>query len=70
MTMHWSKPYCGVSHCGALADYRRATVDDRGSFVILSKWWQGCGFSPNEATFDSVTAAKAAGERWITQGGG
>ena len=64
----WSKPYYGVSHLGQLADDRWATITDYSSFVELTGWFRSCGTRPNEATFDTVEQAKAAGERWVSQG--
>lgn len=67
-TVKWSKPYYGISHLGAISDFRRATVDDRVDFVILSKWWKGCGFSPEKQVCNTVDEAKLIGEAWITNG--
>lgn len=64
----WTKPYYGVTHCGALGDRRSATVSDYGSFAVLSEIWHGCGFSPNQRQFDTVEEAKEAGELWIDNG--
>ena len=65
----WTAPYYGISHLGKLSDLRRASVTDYGDSAELTNWWRGCGFSPEHAWFDSVDAAKAAGEQWIAKGG-
>lgn len=66
--MTWTKPYCGLTHCGSIHDFRRASVQDYDGFAELHKWFRGCGFSPEVMQFDSVDAAKQAGEEWITRG--
>ena len=63
--MKWSDQYLGVTHCGDISDFRRATVVDWGTFAILEMWWKGCGFSPREQTFSTAEEAMAAGEKWI-----
>jgi hypothetical protein len=66
--MEWTKPYCGVSHCGKPSDGKRwATVEDHGSFVTLLRWFPGCGFKPNESTHDTVEDAKDKAEKWMNE---
>ncbi len=66
----WTTPYLGYQHLleQPTSNGRWATVDDRGSYVELSGWYKGCGFSPYDATFDTIEEARAAGEKWVTQG--
>lgn len=64
----WTKPYCDTTHLGTLGAVRWATVTDYGSLAELTKWFQGCGLSPNGATYDTVEQAKAAGEAWVKNG--
>lgn len=66
--MSWTKPYYGLSHCGSIHDFRRASVQDYGEFAELQKWFKGCGFSPHVEQFDTVSAAMRAGEKWIKHG--
>lgn len=66
--MEWTKPFYGLTHCGKLEDYRRASVDDNGDSATLTKWYKGCGFSPYTEEFSTVEDAKKAGEAWIRNG--
>lgn len=61
----WSKPYCGVSHLGEIADLRWATITQWDSFVELTRWLKGS--RPIESTFDTLAEAKAAGEGWVAE---
>jgi len=67
----WSKPYCGLTHCGpapgiGLTQGWWLTVREFGSFAELTCRAPGCGFSATvEARHSSVDEAKAAGEAWL-----
>lgn len=67
MTAQWTTPTYGVQHLGKHGDRRWATVTDYGTFALLLQWYQGCGFDPHEERHPSAAAARAAGERWVTQ---
>jgi hypothetical protein len=60
----WTKPHFGVSHYGLMTDYRRATISEYDTFVELLKIQRGRAFDPQKETFETVEAAKAAGEAW------
>ena len=65
MANEWSKMYYGLTHYGELSAFRRATVNHVCNDVyILSKWYKGCGFSPEQVRFDNLEDAKKAGEDW------
>jgi len=65
----WTRPYCGVTHLGKINDHRWVTVIEvTETFSQLTKWSKGCGFSPKHEDYDSVEAAKAAGEKWVREG--
>lgn len=60
----WSEPNNGLTHYGSCSDHRRSSVDKCGTKYQLSRWYRGCGFNPETEWFDSLEAAKAAGEQW------
>lgn len=62
---NWSKPFHGVQHLGRVSDLYWSTVEDYGSFAVLSKWFPGCAFNPMEETFDTADQARTVGETWI-----
>lgn len=60
----WSLPHHGLTHYGSCDDHRRSSVQQYASKCQLSRWYRGCGFNPETEWFDSMDAAKAAGEAW------
>lgn len=70
-TKQWSNLHLDyITHYGDMMDYRRATVCTviADSVYELSKWYNGCGFNPETVRFDSMEAAKKAGEEWVNNG--
>jgi hypothetical protein len=67
-TPTWSPPFFGISHYQPQGADRWATVEDRGKVVILLCWYKGCGLTPHPYTFQTLDAAKAAGEAWTRYG--
>lgn len=65
MATTWTKPFHGVQHTAKLATGHWCTVEDHGTFTRLSMWKPGCGFSPEQRTFDTPAEARAAGEAWL-----
>jgi hypothetical protein len=63
--MKWSKPYYGISHCGALQDERRATIREEFGQFTLVRWKRGDGFSPPENHYPTRELAEDAGAKWI-----
>lgn len=61
----WTRPYYGITHLESADRRYRATVSDRRTFVTLSLWFPGCGFSPEQRTASSVAEAKSEGELWL-----
>lgn len=61
----WTRPYYGITHLESADRRYRATVSDRRTFVTLSLWFPGCGFSPEQRTANSVAEAKSEGEAWL-----
>lgn len=65
MVYEWSEMYYGLTHYGDIQAFRRATVNHVCNDVyILSKWYKGCGFSPEEVRFNNLDDAKKAGVAW------
>ena len=62
----WSRPSHGVQHCGSGSprDYW-ATVEDYGSFAVLSLWSPGCAFHPEQSTLATADEARTVGRRWV-----
>lgn len=70
-TKQWSNLHLDyITHYGDVSDYRRASicVIIPNSVYQLSKWYKGCGFNPETVEFDSMEAAKKAGEEWSNNG--
>lgn len=63
----WTKPYHGVQHLGRANDPRWVTLTDIGSMVEVTFWTAGCGFHPEQADFDTLAEAMAAGERFVSE---
>ena len=60
----WTRAYQGVSHCGDFGTEKTwLTAIDYGSFALLHIHHPGCGFSPDERKYDTIAAAKTAGEK-------
>jgi len=60
-----------ITHYGNTKEnpsYRWATVTIHGDKFQLSKWYKGCGFSPEVVWFNSFEDAKLAGESWTNEG--
>jgi len=71
--MNWTPLYLDyITHYGDLGNsYRRSTVtviSDEFSTYQLSKWYKGCGFSPDVVYYKSFEEAKKAGEDWYHKG--
>jgi hypothetical protein len=68
----WTKPYCQIQHFGYEArlstNGRWATVTNWGEWAELDGWYQGCAFTPYEATFETIEEARAAGVEWTKRG--
>lgn len=60
----WTDLHCDVTHYGSCDDHRRSSVTVYGKGAQLSRWYRGCGFNPETEWFDSLEAAKEAGEAW------
>lgn len=62
----WSKGFYGVSHYGkASVKNYWSTINVYDDFVILLKWFPGCGFSPIEEMYQTIEDAKCFGEKWV-----
>ncbi len=59
-----------ITHYGDLTSFRRATVtiDVVGKIYTLSKWYKGCGFSPETVRYSNIDTAMTAGEDWFHKG--
>jgi hypothetical protein len=64
----WTRPFYGIQHTRQRINGRWATVTEWESCVELDGWYEGCGFNPYGARFDTLAEARAAGERWVLQG--
>ena len=61
----WTPPFHGITHYGAMADHRRATINIvTDNFIVLKLWVNGGGFNPTQKEFSRVEDAKSAGEAW------
>jgi hypothetical protein len=64
--MQWTTAYYGVQHCGTCSlKTRWATVEDYGTVAVLSCWFPGCGFYPEQIDFKSAELARQRGVRFI-----
>lgn len=64
----WSELYLDyITHYGE-DSFRRYTVTVVGQTYQLSKWYKGCGFSPEVVNYKSMEEAKQAGEDWTNKG--
>lgn len=48
--------------------FRRSTITIAGNVYTLSKWYKGCGFSPETVAYSSMEEAKKPGEEWFHNG--
>lgn len=63
--LSWSKPFYGVQHLGNLGDAYRVSVEDWGTFAVLTMWTRGDGFRAPQRQFDTAEEARQSGERWL-----
>lgn len=70
-TLTWTAPFHGVQHLfkpgeGSYKTKKHwCTVEAYASFAILSCWFPGCGFYPNQTQHTNAAAARAAGETYL-----
>lgn len=62
----WSAPHCDITHYGQVGDRRRSSITSFSETRHqLARWHRGCGFNPDTENYDSLEAAKRAGEEWV-----
>ena len=66
----WTPLYLDyITHYGdTQKSFRRSTISIAGNVYTLSKWYKGCGFSPETVGYSSMEEAKKAGEEWFHKG--
>lgn len=61
----WTQPFTHVSRLGTPGSPRWATVSSYAKTLhVLSRWQPGSGLTPDTDNFESLEAAKLAGEEW------
>lgn len=68
MKNQWSEPQMNNIRYGHVDAIRRASIDVYENAALLTIWWRGCGFNPENKWFDTLEEAKAAGETWTDRG--
>uniref|UniRef100_A0A6H1ZSS4 Uncharacterized protein n=1 Tax=viral metagenome TaxID=1070528 RepID=A0A6H1ZSS4_9ZZZZ len=70
--MEWTREYCNIQHC-PLGRYDNGatwvTVQRFETGAELREWFPGCGLSPDITWYESVDAAKTAGEMLVGKHG-
>lgn len=63
----WSPSHYDVQHLGKAGDERWCTVSGTGPWVLLLRYFPGCGLKPLESTHEHLFVAKSLAEQWVNK---